>query len=195
MNFLSYWLQLKWGIFEKTMTSVLLIIGLSATLTRYFRKLVHRYVAESPKLYSFSFWLQIVAVLYLNYIFVAYFHLGLISGHPFLKMNLIFVNVCTITLNKITMVEASQNTVLRNLAIVNFGYVSYLLTYTFGGYPWWTFFLYSAILFDQIICRHFVEKLSKEICDSIGIVFNDPENLDELVRLNINHQLDDTHLD
>jgi len=90
------------------------------------------------------------------------------------------------------MIEVAQNKIMGNLAIINFAYVSYLLTYTFAGYPWWTLFLYIAIVFDRIICHHFVENSSREIGDSTDIVFNDPENLDELIRLNISEQLNDT---
>jgi len=78
MNQLSNFFLLKWSILLTTSTSVLFLLGLSATLTRYVRKLVHRYIANSSKLYNFSFWLQIVAVLYLTYIFIAYFNLGLL---------------------------------------------------------------------------------------------------------------------
>jgi len=89
------------------------------------------------------------------------------------------------------MIEAAQTKIMRNLVMITFGYVSYLLVYSFAGYPWWTYFLYVAIIFDRIICHHFVKGSSKEIRDSVDIVFNDPENLDELIRQNISDQLND----
>lgn len=185
------WFLLKWGIFERTTTSVLFIFGLSATIVRYFKKLVHRFTADSPKFYNFSFWLQMVAIAYVTYIFVYYFHLGQLQGRPYLKAMIIFVNFATILMIKLTMVEAEQTKVLCDHIMVTIGYVTYLFTYSFAGYPWLTFFLYLAILLNVVISRHFLNTLSKTFGNSIGLVFNDPENLDELIRLNIGTQLDD----
>lgn len=59
------------------------------------------------------------------------------------------------------------------------------MTYTFAGYPWLAFFLYLTILNERIVSVHFIYQLSPSLHNSIGVLFNDPENLDELVRLNI----------
>ena len=82
-------------------------MGLSGTLARYFRKVVHRIVAESPKVYNFSFWLQVVAVSYLAYIYLTYWHLGLLTGHWFLKLNFLIMNTIIFAALKIVMVEQS----------------------------------------------------------------------------------------
>ena len=183
---LGRWFILKWAILERSMTSVLFIVGLSATIVRYFKKMVHRYSAESPKFYDASFWLQLVAVLYLVYIFVYYFHLGLLFGRPFLKTMVIFVNFSVLLVTKTALIETAQMLVVRDLCIVNLAYVTYLLTYSFAGYPWLTFLLYTAIVLNQVIFKHFLNVSGEALGNSVGVVFDDPENLDELVRLNIN---------
>ena len=82
-------------------------MGLSGTLARYFRKVVHRIVAESPKVYNSQFWLQVVAVLYLAYIYLSYWHMGLFTGHWFLKFNFLLINTILFAALKIVMIEQS----------------------------------------------------------------------------------------
>ena len=45
------------SIVQNAVVSVLFLVGLSGTIARYFRKVVHRIVAESPKVYNTQFWL------------------------------------------------------------------------------------------------------------------------------------------
>lgn len=167
-----------------------MLMGLCATLARYLCKLVHRIVVESPKLSNTSFWLQLCGIVYLTYIFQAYWSLGLLQS-GILKLDLIFTNTLIFMLLKVVMIESSQSRVIRDLAIANFVFLSYMLAYPFAGYPWITFILYVAVLLERVLCVHFTDQLSPGLHNSIGILFNDPENLDELVRLNINDQLED----
>ena len=166
-------------------------MGIAGTLARYFNKLVHRFVVESPKLFSTSFWIQILGVLYLAYIFQSYWFFGLLQSW-FLKLDLLFTNTLVFALLKVVMIESSQSTIIRDLAMINFAFACYILAYPFAGYPWITFLLYVGVVFERVLCVHFTDQLSPELHNSIGILFNDPENLDELVRLNINDQLEDT---
>ena len=168
-------------------------MGLSGTISRYFRKLVHRFVAESPKAYSTSFWLQMFGVLYFSYIFLMHWSLGLLTNHWILKSVLLVVNAALIALHKTVMIEQSLSTIMRDTACLNVVYLSYMLAYPFAGYPWYTFALYMALTAHHVIGIHYVDQLSPLLHNSIGILFNDPENLDELVRLNINDQLEGTN--
>ena len=97
----------KYSVVQNATVSVLFLMGLSGTLARYFRKIVHRIVAESSKVYNTQFWLQIVAVMYLAYIFLTYWHLGLMTGHWFLKFNFLMLNVIIFVALKIIMIETS----------------------------------------------------------------------------------------
>jgi len=108
------------------MAGVLFLMGLSGTLARYFCKVVHRVAADSPKVYNTQFWLQVVAVVYLAYIFLSYWHLGLYTGHWFLKFNLLFFNVAIFLALKIIMIETSQVVIIRDIAIINVALLCYL---------------------------------------------------------------------
>ena len=168
-------------------------MGLSCALARYFLKLMHRFVAESPKAYNTSLWLEILGLLYFCYIFLTHWSLGLLTNHWFLKSIVLLTNALLITLHKIVMIERSRSTIMRDTACVNLVYLSYLLAYAWAGYPWYTFALYLAVMAHHVIGIHYVDLLSPMVHNSIGILFNDPENLDELVRLNINDQLEGTN--
>ena len=153
-------MYVKFDLFVRTIAGTILLIGISGTLARYLRKLLHRFVAESPKLYQTSFWLQIAGVIYICYIFNQYWSMGLLTGHWFLKLNLLLVNTFMHIGLKVVMIEASQNQILRDLAIINFVFISYVVTYAFAGYPWWTFGLYLAVIADRIFHNYFMNQLS-----------------------------------
>ena len=58
------------------------------------------------------------------------------------------------------MIEASQSIIIRDMVIIDFIYVCYILAYPFAGYPWLSFILYVAVLTDRIVCKHFIYQLS-----------------------------------
>ena len=111
--------------------------------------------------------------------------MGLLTGHWFLKFNLLMVNITIFVALKIIMIESSQTRIIRDLSIINLVFFCYILTYTFAGYPWLIFCLYFSVIMERIVYVHFLFQLSPTLHNSIGVLFNDPENLDELVRLNI----------
>ena len=79
MSILWYFIIVKLQLLSHTVLSLLFLMGLSSTIARYLRKLVHRFAAESPKVYNLSFWAQIVALAYLTYLFLADWDLGCLS--------------------------------------------------------------------------------------------------------------------
>ena len=83
-----------------------MLMGLCATLARYFSKLMHRIVVESPKLLNASFWLQLFGIFYLTYIFQAYWSFGLLQS-SILKLDLMFTNTLIFMLLKVVMIESS----------------------------------------------------------------------------------------
>mmetsp|Transcript_11553 Transcript_11553/g.15611 ORF Transcript_11553/g.15611 Transcript_11553/m.15611 type:complete len:188 (-) Transcript_11553:66-629(-) len=186
MHQLGNFLVIKWDLIQQATLSVLYLMGLSATLARFVRKIVHRISVDSPRAYDLSFWLQVVALLYLAYTFLAYWELGLIRDHWLLKMNLLVFNTVVFFVIKVVFIERAQMHIIRDLAVVNMVYISYILCYCVAGFPWCTYFLYLSATMNQIICQNLLDQLSPHLHSSIGLVFNDPENLDELVRLNIN---------
>ena len=164
---ISHWASLKWFIMAKSATATIFLIGLAATLTRYLKKLVHRFCSDSPKFYNLSFWLQLVAVFYFTYVFLSYFHLGLIANHWFLKLDMIMINTLVVAMIKIIMIEASQNRLIRDLAIINVLFMSYVYTYSFAGFPWIAFLTYAAVIFDQILCKHLIDMSSDLLLNSV----------------------------
>lgn len=133
-------------------------MGLSATVARYTRKIVHRIVSESPKVYNLSFWLQVIAVIYLCYVYLAYWAMGLLQTHWVLKTNLLLVNSVLFFVIKTVMSEQAQSMILRDLACINLVYLSYVLCYSFAGYPWWTFWLYLSVVCKYIVDVNFVDQ-------------------------------------
>ena len=96
-------------------------------------------------------------VLYLSYIFLAHWSLGLLTHYWFLKTLLLLINCILITLHKIVMIETSQSTITRDLACVNLVYLSYVLTYPWVGYPWYSFALYVVVLAHHVVGTHYVD--------------------------------------
>jgi len=84
---------------------------------------------------------------------------------------------------------------MRDLAIINFLFCSYAICYSVSSYPWMAYMLFLGAIGHKILSVHFIDQLSPSLHNTIGNVFNDPENLDELVRLNINDQLEGTGVD
>ena len=168
------------------------MMGLASTLVRYLKKIVHRLSVDSPQFYDISFWIQVVAVFYLAHVFLTYWEFGLIQSYGFLKVMLLAANTVLICLVKVIFIERAQNHIIRDLAIVNMLYFSFILCYGISGYPWTTFVCYLSIIMHKIIAVNLLDQLSPHLHSSIGLVFNDPENLDELVRLNIKDQLEGT---
>ena len=177
---------------QHAVLSVLFIIGLSCAVARYINKIVHRLAVDSPKTYDLSFWIQIIAVFYLVHVWKTYWSMGLLDTHWVIKSSLLFLNTALLFLVKMMMIEQAQTHIIRDLAIVNLMFISYVICYSVAGYPWMAYLLYLSFIGRQILSTHFVNQLSPSVHNTIGLVFNDPENLDELVRLNINDQLEGT---
>ena len=74
----DFWALTKIFLLIQTSVTTLFLIGLSATLARYFRKILHRVVAESNKLWTGPFWIELAAVVYLTYLFEKHWIMGLL---------------------------------------------------------------------------------------------------------------------
>ena len=74
-----------------------------------------------------------------------------------MKFLLLLINTMVFFLVKVVMIEQSQSLIIRDLAVINTVYLSYVLCYSFAGFYKLGFTLYLITLINKIVCVHFVD--------------------------------------
>ena len=117
-------------------------------------------------------------------LFVNNWQCGSITDFSLIKTSLIVVNVIGFLVIKVLLIQSQQSVVVRDLVVLHGVYFQYTMTYA-CSFPYLTFSVYLIAYFEIVACRHLLDSQSTTFQRSIIAKFQDPDNFEELCRLNM----------
>ena len=187
-NKVLYMLRIKFDILFHSILATTFILGLSSALSRQILKFFERLMNASEKFYKVSYWLTLFGNFYLISVFVHFWEFGSLSEYKIVKGGLIVLNMVVILIVKTVFIESAQTLIIRDMAILNIGLATYVMTYP-CSFPYLTVLTWLICYFEFIICRHTLDvENSYTFRESFKAVTEDPENKEEVQRLQISEQ-------
>ena len=183
-----YMLRIKFDILFHSILATTFILGLASALSRQILKFFERLMNASEKFYKVSYWLTLFGNFYLISVFVHFWELGSLTEYKTTKAGLIILNMIVILIVKSVFIESAQTLIIRDMAILNIGLATYVMTYP-CSFPYLTVLTWLLFYFEFIICRHALDvENSNTFRVSFKAVTEDPENKDEVQRLQLSEQ-------
>ena len=183
MQFVPF-IQLKTLVFIQASLTTVFVVGLSATLLRLAREAFSEHQLSLDLFKNGGYWVGFIGICYFFKMLMFQWNFGVLQDHWVIIFLIFATNLTYLAVFKHLMaIVEFQNKLITELCIINLLYFTYSFTYAIS-YPRLTFIVYQLALIHYL-GKYFIGPESDMFDVNLNTVVENPENLGELMRINL----------
>lgn len=181
---------LKLPILGQSIITVFLFVGLGASLSKNLMMLLSKEILSVRILNESGYWASLIGHFYFVYILLTQWSFGALQDHTLIKLIFFITVMAYLIFIKFALpIKEHQIQLIQRLCMTSLLCMTYILSYSIS-YPWTTLICFEGILIEYVLWDFLNMGASQMLNDNMAMIVHNPENLDQLMLINMQGILD-----